>query len=598
MSASLELYCQGKRIKIRADQLIKRGGEGAVYRHEGRAIKIYDQPLPDRIKRLRRWLERMQKQPLPPQFIVPEALVTDKTGQVTGFTMPLLPSGAIPLKALCQPNGAAQAGWQLRDAAALLPRLWADLQLLHRQGIVVGDLSDQNVHIDLTSTPPAIYWIDSDSYQFETFACQVMQPTFAAPWINCSSRPQFTPASDRYAFHVLLCKLLLWVHPYGGVHKQWKTLLDRQQHGSWVLDPEVTYPRLARPAGLLTPELQAHLARCFTRPNLLATDWPDLPESLLRNYNVNLADCAQCGTTFPRSAGTCPNCQQQLAQRQIRPSQGIRWLLPPGDYQAIHTLQIQPETGRLQLICYRDGEYFLLNGGVGGRLQPLALFRGEPGYRFGLFGRHLLVEPPTACRQLIFDVSGDRPRLLERLTVPDQNQNVWAATRQALYRRAGDYLNRGRETQGYFVEEIAFPIRPSQLQLWPSPWRDQLVGREQQFRETCYFVWQRDELTGQTRYFQLDNAAFGTGREEAVLQSAEDILLVERCQQGQGSLLNLGQFDGTGRLLNHWQQPLPLTAQPAPLAHGCWHAGRLWLPGPNEIRQLSPNGDVTTTLPE
>ena len=598
MSASLELHCQGKRFKIRADQLIKRGGEGAVYRHGDQAVKIYDKPDPGRIRRLRRWLARMQKQPLPAQFIVPTALVTDKSGQVAGFTMPLLPPGTIPLKTLCQPNGAAQAGWQLRDAAALLRRLWADLQLLHCQGIVVGDLSDQNIYVNVASSPQAVYWIDSDSYQFESFSCQVMQPAFAAPWISNSRRPSFSRISDNYAFNVLLCKLLLWVHPYGGVHKQWKTLLARQQNGSWVLDPEVTYPRLARPAGLLTPELRAHLASCFSRPQFSETGWPALTDRLLSNYSASLTDCPQCGTTFPRSARTCPQCQLHLAQQQSRPSRGIRWLLPPAHYQSIHSLQIQPETGRLQLICYSAGEYFLLNGGVGGRLQPLALFRGEPGYRFGLFGHHLFVEPPTACHQLIFNISGDRPRLLEQLTRPDQHQNVWATTHQALYRPAGDYLNRGSESQGFFVEEVAFPIRPSQLRLWPSPWRDQLVGREQQFHETCYFVWQRDELTGQAGYHQLEAVGFGSGREQTVLQSAEDVLLFEHCRQGQQSLLNLGQFARNGRLLHHWQQPLSLTAQPAPLSHGCWHAGRLWLPGPNEIRQLSPTGDVTITFPD
>ena len=108
---------------------------------------------------------------------------------------------------MTQPQIGRYPLWNLGKSVKVLQKLISDLERLHQLGLVVGDLSDHNIHVDLSLVEPRIFWIDTDSYQFDQFPCQVMQPAFAAPWINGSAKPVFSVESDWYALHVVMCKL-------------------------------------------------------------------------------------------------------------------------------------------------------------------------------------------------------------------------------------------------------------------------------------------------------------------------------------------------------------------------------------------------------
>ena len=595
MTTQTTLNCNGKAIRLKAIQLIKRGGEGAVYASDRVAIKLYDKPSPERQRRLIAWLDWLAQHPLPANFVVPDALVTDEKQQVAGYRMPLLPASALPLKSLTQPNIARNPGWKLDKTVTLLAQMANDLKRLHRMGVVVGDLSDHNLHVDLTTPQPRLYWIDTDSYQFDQFCGEVMQPAFAAPWINSAARPTFSEESDWYAFHVIMFKLLLWVHPYGGVHKTVKSLLARQQQGIWALAKEVIYPRLGQPAGLLSPPLFHYLEHLFAR-SPAASQYRPVPDGLLRTYALGLAPCPSCQAMYHRDQQHCPYCQSQFAQKQQGTRLNRRWLIPPGQAQSVVTVRLEPQTGRLRLVTYCDGYYQLHTGGVGGHFQTLPLFKGHAGYQFSLFDHHILVQPATASRRLLFSIQGDRPRLLEKLEFAPQTQAASTATPAAFYRRVGDCLNRGREQHGLYVEELAFPVRPAHLTLWPAGHADQIVGLEQQFRNHCFFVWRRERETGRSTYHELQRPTHSLRAEMAIHQDGSTILLIHRQLEQQHSLLTGEIYTVQGALRQQWAQPEPLSGTMAPLTHGCWHQESFWLPAEGQLHQMGPRTDTTIEL--
>ena len=293
-----------QRLNLRASSLLGVGGEARVYRHADQAIKIFH-PVPpgdaaaDRARRDKLAkvdaLARLAPS-LPGCVVAPTGVVTDEAGEPIGVAMPLV-QDAEPIARI------GQRAWREThlDAAGVVRAIAAigdALRALHATGVVVGDLNDGNVL--LGANGPAL--IDVDSFQLGGFPCAVAHERFLDPrlyGVDLAARPAFAPEHDFYSLTVMLVMGLLFVHPYGGVHKRFATFLRRGEARHSIFRGDVSLPKSAAPLDALSDALLDHLACVFDRDARGA-----LPSTLL---TTRFTRCSGCGLEHARSA--CPACR-------------------------------------------------------------------------------------------------------------------------------------------------------------------------------------------------------------------------------------------------------------------------------------------------
>ncbi len=315
----MDVYLNHKRIRLKASQLIGKGGEADIYDlGQGQALKLFKQPdhpdyqaSPDVQQAARlRLQEHQQKlrqfpQNLPDRVIQPLDLVSDRAGKtILGYTMPLL-APATPLLHYGE-RSFRQTGISAQHVTAIFQDLHQTVQRLHQLGITIGDFNDLNVLVKGKQA----YVIDADSFQFGAFLCQVFTDRFVDPCL-CDAQatvPQlshpYTPESDWYAFSVMLMQCLLFVHPYGGVYKPTKSAPNiphaaRSLHRITVFHPQVRYPKPALKPDILPDSLLHYFHQVFEQ-DLRG----EMPRSLLDN--LQWTTCLHCGLEHARAH--CPHC--------------------------------------------------------------------------------------------------------------------------------------------------------------------------------------------------------------------------------------------------------------------------------------------------
>jgi hypothetical protein len=131
----------------------------------------------------------------------------------------------------------------------------------------------------------------------------------------------------------------------------------------------------------------------------------------------------------------------------------------------------------------------------------MPLFTGVLGYRFGLFGQYLVVNPPQRPHLLVLDVSGHEPERVDMLeTALFDGVAAFATTPSALYRITSGYILRGQMVEGRMAEEMVGTAHRQQTQLWGSIYNDMVAGLHRILGDYRFFVRQP---TGQTAEFAV-----------------------------------------------------------------------------------------------
>ncbi|MCZ7668321.1 MAG: hypothetical protein M5U34_14590 [Chloroflexi bacterium] len=180
---------------------------------------------------------------------------------------------------------------------------------------------------------------------------------------DLSERPFFSPATDWYAYFVLLVRSLLWLHPYGGVHHQHKSVAARAAAGLSILHPDVVYPASAR------PRISIRRSAPPPTPRVRPGERPPFPAQLLIDYANN----PQPIVSKPRP--TPPPRQTDQPHRLFAGADGY--------IDSIHALA----NGRFLAIIFTQNQYKGVRFGLGGVVDETPLFNGSPGYRFAAFNR-------------------------------------------------------------------------------------------------------------------------------------------------------------------------------------------------------------------
>ena len=302
---STTVFMGGKRVRLDDRDLLGVGGEGRVFRSGDRAIKVFFAMTDARKQKLAAFPIG-----LPQRVVGPLDLCTDANGNVVGYAMRAL-EGAVDIHRLGQRKW-RQAASTLRntDVLGIFRDLATTVAQLHARGVVVGDLNDGNVVL----TPPSAraqepawqpWFIDADSMQFAGCPCTVAHERFLDPrlyGVDLDRTCALSRESDWYALAVLLFTSLVFVHPYGGAHASYPTMLRRAEARHSILRGDVKLPHAAMRPDVLPDDALAWFTSVFDRD--VRTP---LPASIL---DARFTVCA-CGVEHARRA--CPICTVVVA---------------------------------------------------------------------------------------------------------------------------------------------------------------------------------------------------------------------------------------------------------------------------------------------
>jgi len=327
-----------KRMRLDDKDLLGVGGEGRVFRSGDQAFKIFFTMTDARRQKLAAF-----PRGLPPRVVGPLDVCTDTKGAVVGYAMRVL-EGAVDIHRIGQRKWRDASGMSAADVLSVFGELASTVAQLHARGVVVGDLNDGNVV--LTPPTPKEPWqpwfIDADSMQFAGFPCTVAHERFLDPrlyGVDLEAAGALSRESDFYALAVMLFTSLLLVHPYGGAHASYPTLLRRAEARHSILRGDVKLPNAALRSDVLPDDALAWFTRVFDRD----TREP-LPRALLE------ARFTRCHCGLEHARRVCPACAISVALPSPRPpvrthgrirvttmtrAEGARFIAPAADYDAL-----------------------------------------------------------------------------------------------------------------------------------------------------------------------------------------------------------------------------------------------------------------------
>ncbi len=304
---STTVFMGGQRLRLDDRDLLGVGGEGRVFRVKDRAIKVFFNMTDERKAKLAAFPTG-----LPARVIGPLDLCTDAKGSVVGYAMRAL-EGTVDAHRLGRRKW-RESAMPAQCVLSVFRELVSTVAQLHASGIVVGDLNDGNVV--LTAKPWQPWLIDADSMQFAGFACTVAHERFIDPrlyGVDLAHTCALSRESDWYALAVMLFSSLLFVHPYGGAHASFPTLLRRAEARHSILRGDVKLPHTALRPDVLPDDALAWFTSVFDRDVRTA-----LPAWILESRFV------RCGCGVEHARRACPMCTVAVAIPAVRTFGRIR----------------------------------------------------------------------------------------------------------------------------------------------------------------------------------------------------------------------------------------------------------------------------------
>jgi H/ACA ribonucleoprotein complex subunit 3 len=334
---------------------------------------------------------------MPLEVVAPIALAYNANGdRVVGYTMPYI-DGMEVLMRLSDRQYREQGGIDANQVVSTFRQLHQVVMALHARRVVIGDFNDLNVLVDSKT----LKIVDADSMQFGQFQCHTFTNRFVDP-LRCDTdalilnRPH-NEQSDWYAYFIMLLQSLLYVGPYGGVHRP-KTGKRLQFDGRvlnrlTVMDDSVIYPKPALSLQTLPDEVLGYMQSVFEQDKREV-----FPLRLLDG--LRWTTCARCGFTHARTV--CPGCSAPGAPAQtvtIRGTVTARRLFQTKG----RLLHVVMQAGKLHYLYHENGAFY--------RESDRKLFAGDldPELRFRIQGSTTLIGKRGALISL--NEAGESQRL-------------------------------------------------------------------------------------------------------------------------------------------------------------------------------------------
>jgi tRNA A-37 threonylcarbamoyl transferase component Bud32 len=422
----MDVYLDGKRVRVQPSSSIGKGGEADVFDlGDGTVLKLFKAPdhpdyagQPAEQQAARERLEvhqqklRLLPRDLPAGVVAPIRIATDRGGRrVLGYTMRYV-QGAEVLLRYAEPS-LRRTGLSAAHAVSALAGLHRTVEALHARGIVIGDFNDLNVLV----RDGRSFLVDADSMQFGGFLCRVYSERFLDPLLcdpsltHPSPVRAYEPASDWYAFAVMLMQSLVCVGPHGGVYRPKDPAARIPQAARpleriTVFHPEVQYPRPAIPLSVLPDELLEELSQIFVHDRR-----GPFPRRLVDD--LRWTRCAACGAEHARAV--CPGCVL-TAKAAVKETTVARGRVTATRIFASRGIIVCAalQDGALRWLSYEGGRYLREDGTevLAGSLDPALAFAIHG--RTTLVGRGaeaVALAPGRAPERLAVDVFQGRPAI-------------------------------------------------------------------------------------------------------------------------------------------------------------------------------------------
>lgn len=304
----MDIYLNNKKIRLPKKNSIGTGGEAEVFMYKNLAVKIFHKNIitPEKIEKLKNFPIN-----LPENVLTPKSLVTNKQGNIIGYAMNFIPKTE-PINMLC--NIRFRKTFPDNSALNILIDAYETILKIHNKNVIIGDLNDLNI---LFKKNKSIF-IDSDSMQFDKYICGVATQMFLDPklyGIDLTDNKHFTRETDYYSFAVMLFRSLLFVNPYGGIHKAYKTFLKRAESRVSVYNKDVVYPKSANHYDILPDDLNQYFYNMFENDYRSAIEMDML-------QNLHWEKCTICGKKHLKAVcpckitGTKPNISKTILINQ------------------------------------------------------------------------------------------------------------------------------------------------------------------------------------------------------------------------------------------------------------------------------------------
>ena len=288
-------------------QVLAEGGEGIIYEYGNKLIKAYKSHV-DLVSKEKKIKALMQKN-LPREAVIPVDIVYDNRGKFTGYLMEKV--DGTEFKRLSNSKFVRSNNITTKEILTMLYKIQEVLEILHKEGIYVGDLNDQNILFDKQYN---VYFIDCDSWTVGSEKCTVAMDLFKDPLLKSND---FNEKTDTYAFAVLIWKALTRIHPFGGTMSPDMNIMDRMAKGISVIDnPSVTIPKKIRSWKNLSIDLIEKMKAIFS--NKERSIGNEIKEML-----KNLSYCKKHQDYYYSKYTSCPLCDVTATVQKKPVSQGV-----------------------------------------------------------------------------------------------------------------------------------------------------------------------------------------------------------------------------------------------------------------------------------
>lgn len=228
------------KYEIKTECELASGGEGTVYEIDSNTVaKIYHSGIsPINIKKFQ-FLSRLD----PNYFVAPMELLYNDKGIVIGYTMKYIDQSFFPLsniysKSFCQANKINK-----KVKMKIIEKLIAAITYTHKEDVIIGDLNPFNILINDTGV---IKFIDTDSYETPGFKHSQILLEDVRDYLY---QGRVSKDSDYFALSILTFNMLSFLHPFKGMHKNYKKIGDRMIHKLPVIinSPDIKIPKCYEP---------------------------------------------------------------------------------------------------------------------------------------------------------------------------------------------------------------------------------------------------------------------------------------------------------------------------------------------------------------
>lgn len=286
--------------KLASLPMMTEGGEAKIYEYQADSlIKIF-KPHID-IRRKEQKVTKFVTAYLPADVIGPQEVVT-VNGKFAGYVMKRVRDADV-FHQLTKPKYLKIAKFSNKDVLEIVLKAGMTLRYLHKNGVIIGDLSDYNILMKDKS----IFFIDVDSWGITgMFPPDAYTEIYTAPecYLSNGSVEQ-TVDSDLFSFAVLSFNLLSRIHPFNGTYEKDQNMstIDRMKKKlSVVGNHPIIIPKMIPSWKWMSPDLEKAFLEIFEKGKRF--DIVDVLEDQMQNSKL----CPVHNVFYYSKYAECPIC--------------------------------------------------------------------------------------------------------------------------------------------------------------------------------------------------------------------------------------------------------------------------------------------------